>query len=187
MRVSLEAVSTMGFSRLLILQEIPAALKEEIVASDRPHERRFPAKTIPAGDARVHRWQSEHRNSWRAESDAVATIREGTHPLEITAGNRSGHMQLDGFLAANEMPLGFVVPSVQQDALMLAQVFRFRRRRRDRADSPARRQGNGRSFRCAGRRWSNPAIPRSEWRRRYSPLSDRGTNSLITRSTWMRG
>jgi hypothetical protein len=49
--------------------------------------------------------------------------------MEISRGDRPGDVELDGSLAADQMPLRLVVTRLQEDALMLAQVLRPRWRK----------------------------------------------------------
>src|ERR1700686_5295328 len=57
------------------------------------------------------------------QADAVATIGESAHRLEISRRHRPRDVELDGFLAADQMPFHLVVTPLQDDALMLAQVL----------------------------------------------------------------
>ena len=50
----------------------------------------------------------------------MAPIGESAHRLEISRRHRPRDVELDGFLAADQMPLRLVVTPVQKDALMLA-------------------------------------------------------------------
>ena len=59
----------------------------------------------------IGRWQ---------QADAVAPIGESAHCLEISRCHRSRDAELDGFLAADQMPFSLVVTLVQEDTLMLA-------------------------------------------------------------------
>src|ERR1700688_2774101 len=62
----------------------------------------------------IGRWQ---------QADAVAPIGKSAHRLEISRRHRPRDVELDGFLAADQMPFRLVVTSVQDHALMLAQVL----------------------------------------------------------------
>jgi hypothetical protein len=59
----------------------------------------------------ISRWQ---------QADAVTPIGESAHRVEIPSRHRPRDMELDGFLAADQMPFHLVVTRVQEDALMLA-------------------------------------------------------------------
>src|SRR5580704_11424018 len=59
----------------------------------------------------IGRWQ---------QANAVAPVGEGAHCVEISGRHRPRNVELDGFLAADQMPFRLVVTRVQEDALMLA-------------------------------------------------------------------
>ena len=44
----------------------------------------------------------------------------GAHSMVVASGDRTGNRYPDRFSAADERPLGFIVPPVKKDALMLA-------------------------------------------------------------------
>ena len=59
----------------------------------------------------IGRWQ---------QANAVTPISERAHRVKISRGGRPRDVELDGFLAADQMPFRLVVTGVQEDALMLA-------------------------------------------------------------------
>src|ERR1700722_3050155 len=56
----------------------------------------------------------------RQQANAVTPIGESAHCVKISRRHRPRDVQLDGFLAADQMPFHLVVTGVQEDALMLA-------------------------------------------------------------------
>jgi hypothetical protein len=59
----------------------------------------------------------------REQADAVAAIGESAHRMEISRRHRPGDVELDGFLAADQMPFRLIVTRLQEDALVVAQVL----------------------------------------------------------------
>ena len=58
------------------------------------------------------------------ETDAVSAIDEVAEGLVIPAGNRAGDEDRASFLAAHQLPLGLIVPGVEQHAAMRGKVLR---------------------------------------------------------------
>src|SRR5580658_1897079 len=62
----------------------------------------------------IGRWQ---------QADAVTPIGKSADRLEISGRHLPRDMELDGFLAADEMPLRLIVTRLKEDALVIAQVL----------------------------------------------------------------
>src|SRR4051794_25723698 len=71
----------------------------------------FPARDLSIA---IDPWQ---------EADSVAPIGESAHRLEISCRHRPRDVELDGFLATDQMPFYLVVTRLQEDALVLVQVL----------------------------------------------------------------
>ena len=93
---------------------------------DGMHEdlRRRPIRKKP--DKLATRYLSIAIGRWQ-QADAMAPIGESAHGLEISRRHRPRDVELDGFLAADQMPFHLVVARLQDDALMLAQILGPRR------------------------------------------------------------